>query len=330
MELKSCGRGDLWSDRVCRLQAPSRSVGSFIMEAEKLQRLHDSLSKLAPKGRSGGLGLGGLGKERGAGAKDTSLPQNPLYANFVRAGYFKRKFDDDGDEIKKEEDVVEKSVPKESKKKAKKTDSDKPNVTAKVVIDAALIPFVNLLVETLKNSNDMKSSKKSLQKSVCRGIIGLDKSECKEFFKGLVNLLVDKQQCIIDDEENITYQERPTITIESESESSSDSSSSSDSDSDSSSSSSSTSSSSSSSSSDSEEEEEEEEEVLKWREDLLIAIKAESSGISKKKLTKSFGKRIDGIDKDEKKEMIAGLVNVLIEKSLVRLGGDENELIIAR
>jgi translation initiation factor 6 (eIF-6) len=39
------------------------------MEAEKLQRLHDTLSKLAPRGRVGGLGLGGLGS-KAAAARD--------------------------------------------------------------------------------------------------------------------------------------------------------------------------------------------------------------------------------------------------------------------
>ena len=52
------------------------------MEAEKLQKLHDTLLKLAPKGKFGGLGLSSLNKY--ARSKDPTLPDNPLYMNFVR------------------------------------------------------------------------------------------------------------------------------------------------------------------------------------------------------------------------------------------------------
>lgn len=45
------------------------------MEAEKLQRLHDSLSKLAPKSKSG-LGVGGLGAHRVS--LDETLPKNRI------------------------------------------------------------------------------------------------------------------------------------------------------------------------------------------------------------------------------------------------------------
>lgn len=44
------------------------------MEAEKLQRLHDSLAKLAPRGKVGGLGLGG--KHQAPIKGDDSLPNN--------------------------------------------------------------------------------------------------------------------------------------------------------------------------------------------------------------------------------------------------------------
>ena len=39
-----------------------------------MQRLHDTLAKLAPKSKVGGLGLGGLGMVKCA-VKDPSLPQ---------------------------------------------------------------------------------------------------------------------------------------------------------------------------------------------------------------------------------------------------------------
>lgn len=45
------------------------------MEAEKLQRLHDTLTKLAPRSKVGGLGLGGLGSKMGA-SRDPTLPAN--------------------------------------------------------------------------------------------------------------------------------------------------------------------------------------------------------------------------------------------------------------
>ena len=65
------------------------------MELEKQQRLYDTLQKLAPKGRFGGLGSSGLGAA--TKKRSDSLPDNPLYANFIRAGTgHKRTFDDDG------------------------------------------------------------------------------------------------------------------------------------------------------------------------------------------------------------------------------------------
>eukprot|EP01039_Chlorochromonas_danica_P021709 gene21709-26834_t len=54
------------------------------MEEEKMQRLYDTLAKLAPKHASG------LGMLKGVGhiahRRDETLPQNPLYSRFVRAG----------------------------------------------------------------------------------------------------------------------------------------------------------------------------------------------------------------------------------------------------
>lgn len=67
------------------------------MDDEKLQRLHDTLSKLAPKGKFGGLGLSALNK--GSQSKDPSLPENSLYKHFVRAGFsHKRQFVEEKDE----------------------------------------------------------------------------------------------------------------------------------------------------------------------------------------------------------------------------------------
>lgn len=88
------------------------------METEKLQRLHDTLAKLAPRGKVGGLGLSSLsGRVK---QHDPSLPQNALYANFVRSGaYHKRNFN-----IEEENDAgsndVEGKEHKKSKKKSRK------------------------------------------------------------------------------------------------------------------------------------------------------------------------------------------------------------------
>lgn len=44
------------------------------MESEKLQRLHDTLSKLAPRGRVGGLGFDSFSKQ--SKTRDETLPNN--------------------------------------------------------------------------------------------------------------------------------------------------------------------------------------------------------------------------------------------------------------
>ena len=54
------------------------------MEQEKLQRLHDALSKLAPRGKVGGLGLGAVHAAR---MKDPTLPSNGTYAIFRYNSY---------------------------------------------------------------------------------------------------------------------------------------------------------------------------------------------------------------------------------------------------
>ena len=92
------------------------------MEAEKLQRLHDTLSKLAPRGKVGGLGFSKV-KHTGA-TRDQTLPQNALYSNFVRAGsglglYHKRTFE----EVDKNDDDTG-SSDKKKKKKKKATKED--------------------------------------------------------------------------------------------------------------------------------------------------------------------------------------------------------------
>lgn len=48
------------------------------MEAEKLQRLHDTLSKLIPRGKVGGLGFSSFNKQSGGKKRDDGLPDNGI------------------------------------------------------------------------------------------------------------------------------------------------------------------------------------------------------------------------------------------------------------
>lgn len=92
----------------------AKKIQKLQMEESKAQALHDALSKLAPRGKGGGLGLGtgaySWSKQGNEETSDNGLPRNPLYANFVPAGIYdpnnknkhnhgdgrtiKRKFDD--------------------------------------------------------------------------------------------------------------------------------------------------------------------------------------------------------------------------------------------
>mmetsp|Transcript_18512 Transcript_18512/g.18595 ORF Transcript_18512/g.18595 Transcript_18512/m.18595 type:complete len:92 (-) Transcript_18512:755-1030(-) len=91
------------------------------MEADKLQRLHETLTKLAPRGKIGGLGFNSFAKQ--AKSKDDGLPKNALYSYFVRAGsglgqYHKRDFQEDVDKDANEStEKVEKKKKKEIKKR---------------------------------------------------------------------------------------------------------------------------------------------------------------------------------------------------------------------
>ena len=94
------------------------------MEEEKLQRLHDTLAKLAPRGKSGGLGLNAFSKQ--GQKRDPTLPNNALYSYFVRAGsgggqYHKRKFEEKG-EADEEPEKTTKNKKKSKKKKSKLND----------------------------------------------------------------------------------------------------------------------------------------------------------------------------------------------------------------
>ena len=98
------------------------------MEAEKLERLHSTLMKLAPKGKVGGLGYASHSTRKVG--KDESLPNNPLYNNFVRAGsnlgqYHKKNFDDDDDDDDDNKNKEKKSQGEKKKKKKKEKEEKK-------------------------------------------------------------------------------------------------------------------------------------------------------------------------------------------------------------
>ena len=85
------------------------------MELSKQQRLYDTLQKLAPKGKFGGLGSSGLGAA--SRKRSDSLPDNPLYANFIRAGAgHKRTFKEEDDT----DDASSEDAPPKKKQKDKK------------------------------------------------------------------------------------------------------------------------------------------------------------------------------------------------------------------
>ena len=59
------------------------------MEAEKLQRLHDTLAKLAPRGKSGGLGFGSHLAVRRSTLNEDGTPKNGMkcYVRFCAADF---------------------------------------------------------------------------------------------------------------------------------------------------------------------------------------------------------------------------------------------------
>jgi hypothetical protein len=138
------------------------------MDTEKLQRLYDTLEKLRPKGKYGGLGQGGLhlGQRK---QHDPTLPNNPLYSNFVRAGAFhKRTFDEDAAEEEEEQ----------SKRARSAEDGGfEENIRKE-------------LLKTLKNGREnRKVLQKRIQKLV---VVDEEPTDFKKLFKRVVNALIDE------------------------------------------------------------------------------------------------------------------------------------------
>lgn len=170
------------------------------MEAEKLQRLHDTLSKLIPRGKVGGLGFSSFNKQSGGKKRDDGLPDNALYKNFVRAGhgqYHRRDFEttDEKDEDKYDDGLVTKKrkkqklilkdndefethvdevmdvvVQKKKKKKRKKVEAEAEDVDVEVVQE--LHTLVELTEEKKVKidlqEEDPELEKKSKRKKKCR------------------------------------------------------------------------------------------------------------------------------------------------------------------
>ena len=112
------------------------------MEQTKLQQLHDTILKLVPRGKHGGLGLSKISGGTRSGSSNSE--DNPLYRYFVRAGQgqqHKRSFDSDDEaaetDIRGKESSVEgsgagrESVQKRDKEKKKGKGLDALEVSSK-------------------------------------------------------------------------------------------------------------------------------------------------------------------------------------------------------
>ena len=116
------------------------------MEDEKLERLHATLLKLAPKGKVGGLGFAArAGKNN---VRDPTLPDNPLYRNFVRAGsglgqYHKKDFDSDSSDSDAEKER------KERRRKEKKEKKRKQSIEDEEAQEVRLLSITNYLFQML-------------------------------------------------------------------------------------------------------------------------------------------------------------------------------------
>ena len=147
------------------------------MDTEKLQRLYDTLEKLRPKGKYGGLGQGGLhlGQRK---QHDPTLPNNPLYSTFVRAGAFhKRTFDEDAAEEEEEQ-----------------------NKRARSAEDGSVEESIRKeLLKTLKNGRE---NRKVLQKRIQK-VVDDEPSDFKKLFKRVVNALIDEDVVELHEDETL-------------------------------------------------------------------------------------------------------------------------------
>ena len=263
------------------------------MELEKQQRLYDTLQKLAPKGKFGGLGSSGLGAA--TKKRSDSLPDNPLYANFIRAGTgHKRKFDEDGDADdgegrSKEEPAAKKKNKKADKVKAKAKEEETSGGDGSEELENHKMFILNLLT-----SADKKTMKhKKVRKEIAKRVPSLDKGEVKVLTAGLVNSMVDSKEVEItgDDEIRLLPQEKAKKEKKGKKE------------------------------------KKEKEVDFAAFQNMIHGILTEAAGepVSVKALRKQCSKKITGLDKEETKIFVAGIANKMVDEGVVEIL-DEEEL----
>lgn len=149
------------------------------METEKLQRLYDTLEKLRPKGKHGGLGQGLYAA--GRRAKDPTLPDTPLYSHFVRPGAFhKRTFDNESKEAEAEAEATGADAPGDEQEQDQELEA----------LDAALRKAI---LRALKAGRvDRKQAAKDLQQQ-----LSLPKKDYKRAFKRVLNALIDDDRVVL-------------------------------------------------------------------------------------------------------------------------------------
>lgn len=147
------------------------------METEKLQRLYDTLEKLRPKGKHGGLGQGLYAA--GRRAKDPSLPDTPLYHHFVRPGAFhKRTFDNESKETEPEVEAADAEAPPQGQE----LEQDEQDAALRKAILRAL----------KAGPVDRKQATKDLQQQ-----LSLPKKDYKRAFKRVLNALIDEDRVVL-------------------------------------------------------------------------------------------------------------------------------------
>lgn len=163
------------------------------MEAEKLQRLYDTLEKLKPKGKYGGLGNGGLyaGMKK---PKDNTLPNTPLYNNFVRPGAFhKRTFDENES---KEENMLGDNG---RNIKRFREDDKESGLSPELSEDEIRSRIKKEILKALKTGRDnRKNVEKSVQISLSNGLM-----KFKKVFKSVLNDLIEKDKVILHEDDTI-------------------------------------------------------------------------------------------------------------------------------
>jgi hypothetical protein len=188
------------------------------MEDDKLQRLHDTLAMLRPKGKTGGLGRGSLGIMK---KDDDGLPKNALYSRFVRAGAGDNhhiKFNEaetdeksekkskknkknkkkDDIEVEKEEDGV---VNKKNKKR--KADSEEVNSSSSSVPN---VDWSEAIKSALKGEDDNAMDIKSLRKLVLKKFkVELGDQMTKEAKKSLFDAELVKIKKVSVEGSTVTY-----------------------------------------------------------------------------------------------------------------------------